>query len=121
MQIQIQIYIELEIYGGRQKYRRFIDIEIEGDEDKNGNKERGREIEMIEIERRERDFEILASWKSRKNLIFLVQRLARGINSSFQKFRFFYIGSTTDWMRATNITGGNLLYSKSTELNVNHT
>lgn len=39
---------------------------------------------MIETERRERkrDFEILASWKFRKKLIFLVQRLAGGITSS---------------------------------------
>lgn len=41
------------------------------------------------------------------------------ISSSLGVLSPFLLRSSTDWMRPTNIKEGNLLYSKSTAINVN--
>ena len=50
-----------------------------------------------------------------------VQRQSTGrILSSLGNFSLSLLRSSTDWMRPTHIREANLLYSKSTDLNVNH-
>ena len=49
-----------------------------------------------------------------------VQRQSAGrIPSSFGKVSLFLLRPSTDWKRPTHIVEGNILYSKSTDLNVN--
>ena len=51
---------------------------------------------------------------------FQVQRWSAGsLPSSSGVVSLFPLRPSTDWMRPTHITEGNLLYSKSADLNVN--
>lgn len=61
-----------------------------------------------------------AGTQGRADAAFPVQRPAAGrVPSSWRRPVFCLFSPTTDWMRPTQILENNLLYSESTDLNIN--
>lgn len=58
-------------------------------------------------------------WRPRKNLYCNSSCLVQNIFLLGEALSFVLFRTSTDWMRPTHIMKGNLLYSKSTNLNVN--